>query len=172
MINYIGRYVLSLIAIDLVQVMILNNINLGGFVNPYLYVLFILILPIEIPNWILIFIAFLLGVLMDVFLNTPGMHASASVFLAFLRPHYLRYLAPREGYEPASLPIPSHFGFSWFFKYVLITVVSHHLFLFFVEAFTFTHFFTTLWKVVVSSLSSIVVILLAEMFGMKKGKRS
>lgn len=172
MINNIGRYVLSLIAIVLVQVMILNNMNLGGFINPYLYVLFILILPIETPNWILIFIGFLLGILMDVFLNTPGMHASATVFLAFLRPYFLRYLAPREGYEPASLPVPSHFGFSWFLKYVVITVFSHHLFLFFVEAFSFNHFFTTLWKVIVSSLISVAIILLAEMFGMRKGKRS
>src|SRR5690554_6639252 len=99
MINYIGKYALSLIAIVLVQVMILNNINLGGFINPYLYVLFILILPIDIPNWFLIFIAFLMGILMDVFLNTVGMHASATVFLGFMRPLYLRYLAPREGYE-------------------------------------------------------------------------
>lgn len=172
MINYIGKYALSLIAIVLVQVMILNNINLGGFINPYLYVLFILILPIDIPNWFLIFIAFLMGILMDVFLNTVGMHASATVFLGFMRPLYLRYLAPREGYEPASLPVPSHFGFSWFFKYVVITVVSHHLFLFFVEAFTFAHFFATLWKVVVSSLATIIIILVAEMFGVRKRKRS
>lgn len=171
MINYLGRYLLNLIVIILVQVIILNNINLGGYINPYLYILFILILPVAIPNWILIFTGFFLGIVMDVFLNTPGMHTSATVFLAFLRPYYLRYLAPREGYEPASLPVTSHFGISWFLKYSLITVLSHHIFLFFVEAFTFDHFFVTLWKAIVSSLVTLGIILVAQMFSMNKKRR-
>ncbi len=171
MINQLGRYLLSFIAIVLVQVLVLNNLNLGGYVNPWLYVLFILILPVETPKWLLLVFGFITGLIMDAFLNTIGMHASATVFLAFLRPIFLRFLAPRDGYEPGSLPVPSHFGFGWFLKYALVSVTTHHLFLFIVEAFTFENFFVTLWKSILSSLVTIMVIMIAQLFSSREKRR-
>lgn len=171
MINNLGRYLFNLIIIILIQVIILNNLNLGGYINPFLYVLFILTLPVDIPDWLLLVIGFFLGLLMDIFLNSLGMHTSASVFIAFLRPFLLRYLAPRDGYEPGSLPIPSYFGFSWFLKYSAISVFAHHLFLFLIEAFTFANFFTTLWKTTVSTLFTLLIITIAMLFGHQKEKR-
>ncbi len=171
MINQLGRYLLSFIAIILVQVLILNNLNLGGYINPWLYVLFILILPVETPKWLLLVFGFITGLIMDAFLNTIGMHASATVFLAFLRPLFLRFLAPRDGYEPGSLPVPSHFGFGWFLKYAIVSVTTHHLFLFIVEAFTFEHFFVTLWKSILSSLVTLMVIMIAQLFSSREKRR-
>lgn len=171
MINQLGRYLLSFIAILLVQVLILNNLNLGGYINPWLYVLFILILPVETPNWLLLVFGFVTGLIMDAFLNTIGMHASATVFLAFLRPLFLRFLAPRDGFEPGSLPVPSHFGFGWFLKYAIVSVTAHHLFLFIVEAFTLEHFFVTLWKSILSSLATLLVIMIAQLFSSREKRR-
>ncbi|MCA1746044.1 MAG: rod shape-determining protein MreD [Bacteroidales bacterium] len=151
MINQLGRYLLSFIAIILVQVLVLNNLNLGGYINPWLYVLFILILPVETPNWLLLVFGFVTGLIMDAFLNTIGMHASATVLLAFLRPLFLRFLAPREGYETGSLPVPSHFGFGWFFKYALV--------------------FVTLWKSILSSLATLLVIMMAQLFSTREKRR-
>jgi hypothetical protein len=108
---------------------------------------------------------------MDLFLNSAGMHAAASVFIAFLRPFLLRYLAPRDGYEPDSLPTPSYFGFLWFLKYSTITVFAHHLFLFIIEAFTFANFFVTLWKTTISTLFTLFIIMIVTLFGYKKEKR-
>lgn len=171
MINHLGRYLLNFIAIILVQVLVLNNLNLGGHINPWLYVLFILILPVEIPNWLLLVFGFVTGLIMDAFLNTIGMHASATVFLAFLRPLFLRFLAPRDGYETGSLPIPSNFGFAWFLKYAIVSVMAHHLFLFIIEAFTFEHIFVTLWKSILSSVVTIVVIMIAQLFSSREKRR-
>jgi rod shape-determining protein MreD len=171
MISYIGRYIFYFILLMLVQVLILNNLNLGGYINPYMYVLFLLILPVEIPGWILMLIGFLTGLIMDAFLNTIGIHASAMVFLSFLRPWLLRILAPRDGYEPGSLPIPSHFGFSWFLKYTFLAVIAHHAFLFYVEVFTFEGFFGTLWRVSVSALFTTMFVMLAQLFGSRNEKR-
>ncbi len=171
MINQLGRYILSLVFIILIQVMILNNLNFGGYVNPFIYLLFILILPVEIPNWFLLFLGFFLGIIMDIFLNTLGLHTSATLFISFLRPYYLQAIAPREGYEPNSEPTASHFGFAWFAKYVSIMVVTHHLFLFFVEAFTFSTFFTTIWKVIVSSFTTLIILFIVSMFTRNSKKR-
>jgi rod shape-determining protein MreD len=171
MINQLGRYLLSFIAIILVQVLVLNNLNLGGNINPWLYVLFILILPVETPNWLLLIIGFFTGLIMDTFLNTIGMHASATVFLSFLRPFILRLFAPRDGYEPGSLPVPSHFGFGWFLKYAVVSVTAHHLFLFIVEAFTFENIFATLWKTILSSIITLMVIMIAQLFSSREKRR-
>ncbi|GAO29176.1 rod shape-determining protein MreD [Geofilum rubicundum] len=171
MINHLGRYLLSFIAILLVQVLVLNNLNLGGYINPWLYVLFILILPVEMPNWLLLVLAFATGLIMDTFLNTIGLHASATVFLAFLRPFLLRFFAPRDGYEPGSLPVTSHFGLGWFLKYTLLAVLAHHLFLFIVEAFSFENFLATLWKTILSSLVTLVVIMIAQLFSSRERRR-
>ncbi len=170
MINQLGRNILSLVLIILIQVMILNNLNLGGFINPFIYILFILTLPVEIPNWLLLIIGFVLGLIMDVFLNSLGLHTSATLLIAYLRP-YLQAIAPREGYEPNCEPTTSYFGFLWFAKYASVMVIIHHLVLFFVEAFTFSTFFTTLWKVVASSFVTLIAMFIVSMFTIKSKKR-
>lgn len=172
MINQWLKYLLNFIVLSLVQVLILNHLNLGGFINPYIYILFLLILPVAIPGWILLLLGFLTGLFMDAFLNTPGFHASASVFLSFMRPLFLRYISPRDGYEPGSLPIPAHFGFLWFFKYAILGISTHHLFYFFVEAFSFDQFFATLWRVIMSSLFTLLFVMIAQLFGQSKVKRN
>ncbi len=168
MLNNFGKYLINFIVIMLFQVLILNQLNLGIYINPCLYILFILILPVETPGWLTLIIGFAVGLMMDAFLNTIGLHASATVFLSFLRYYLLRFFAPRDGYELGSLPVPSYFGFTWFFKYVSIATIGHHLFLFFMEVFTFNNFFLTIWKVILSSLFTITFILLAQLFGIRK----
>lgn len=170
MINTIGKYIFHFIVIILIQVLILNNLNLSGYINPFLYVIVLLTLPVEMPGWLLLLAGMVTGLIIDAFLNTIGVHASAGVFLAFLRPYFLRYLAPREGYEPGSLPTPSHFGFVWFFKYVLLAVFAHHLFLFLIEVFTFDAILRTIWKTIVSTIFTVGFIMIAQLFSGSKKK--
>ena len=116
MINHLPRYIFNFIFLILIQVTVLNNIQFSGYVNPYLYILFIITLPFETPGWLLLVLGFLTGVTIDIFSNTLGMHASATVFMAYLRPFILRAFAPRDEYQPGSLPLMHHYGFSWFFR--------------------------------------------------------
>ncbi len=171
MINQWLRYILNFLVIIIVQVLIVNQLNFGRFINPYPYILFILILPIAIPNWSLLPIGFITGLIIDTYQNTPGMHASSMVFLSFMRPVFLRYIAPRDGFEPGSLPIPAQFGYQWFFKYAVLCVVTHHIFYFFVEAFSFNQFWSTLWKIILSSVFTLLIIMIAQLFGKTKAKR-
>ena len=168
MIKVLPRNLLRFVVLVLFQVLILNNIQLGGFVNPYVYVLFILLLPFETPPWLLLFSGFTLGLSVDLFVHTPGVHTIATVFMAFLRPQVLKIFAPRDGYEPGTFPRLSYYGFEWFFKYTLILVFVHHLVLFYVEVFRFSDFFSTFLRVILSTIFSTFLVVISQFFIFRK----
>lgn len=157
-------YPFQFIVLLLLQVLVLNNIQFSSFINPFLYVVFILWLPFETPKWMLMIIAFFTGLTIDVFSNTLGMHTSACVFLAFCRPFFVGVFAPRDGYEVNHRPSVQDLGLGWFFKYAAILVLCHHLFLFFVEVFRFTDFWSTVGRAISSAFFTIVCVLIAEYF--------
>jgi len=162
MINSILRFGPIFILLILLQVLLFNNIEFSGYVNPYVYIMFILLLPVEISSWLLLVIAFFTGLTIDLFCGSPGMHASATVLAGFVRPYILRLLSPRDGYETGSDPSMIIYGFKWFLIYTLIIVLIHHTALFYLEVFRFTDFFRTLLRVILSSLFSITFIIFLE----------
>lgn len=162
MIKIIGRNILRFIILVLIQVWVLNNIQFSGYINPYLYILFILLLPFETPAWFVLLLSFFLGLSVDMFSNTLGMHASASVFMAFLRPYVLQSIAPRDGYEINTFPRVFYYGLVWFFKYAIILVFIHHLFLFTVEVFNFTSYYLVLWRTILSTIFTTIIIIISQ----------
>lgn len=159
LVNNIGRFFLLI----LLQSLILNEINLGVYLNIYLYVLFIILLPFETPGWILLPVCFMLGMAIDISLNTMGLHTSAATFAAFARPLVLRILKPREGYDMNASPGLFSMGFNWFVSYSLIMVFIHHVWLFFIEAFRFSDVFFIFLKVLSSLVLNVFLILLAQL---------
>ena len=173
MINDYAKYIVSFIIYLLViQVLIINNINFGYYIHPNIYILFLLILPIEIPGWLLLILSFITGLTIDMFQNTPGIHTSASLFLGFFRPFVLKSIAPRNGYDIGTLPIPSHLGYLWFFKYILICTFLHHLLLFFVDNFSFSYFWSVILRVVLSSIFTVIFIFIIRLFSISSKKRN
>lgn len=168
MINNTLRFGLIFILLILSQVFLFNNIQFSGYVNPYVYIMFILLLPVELPAWLLLILSFITGLIIDFFSGSLGMHTAASVLAGFVRPYVLQILSPRDGYEPGSEPSMIIYGFRWFLIYTLIIVLIHHTALFYLEVFRFTEFFRTLLRVLLSSLFSATFILLIEYF--RKGR--
>jgi len=168
MINSILRFGLIFILLMLLQILLFNNIQFSGYVNPYVYIMFILLLPIDIPSWLLLLLSFATGLLIDFFSGSPGMHSSATVLAGFVRPYVLRIVSPRDGYESGSDPSMLIYGLRWFFFYTLLIVLVHHTALFYLEVFRFADFFRTMLRVILSSLFSISFILLIEYY--RRGK--
>lgn len=164
MINSILRYTVIFVVLIVLQVLLFNNIQFSGYVNPYIYLILIMLLPVEIPSWILLFISFFTGLTVDFFSGTPGMHAGATVVAGFVRPYILRFISPRDGYEPGATPSMEIYGFRWFLLYTVLIVVIHHFVLFYLEVFRFADFFRTFLRVILSSLFSVTFILLAEYY--------
>jgi len=162
MLNSIIRNTGLFILLLLIQVLLMNNIQFSGYVNPYIYILFIILLPFEIPAWILLLLSFLSGLIVDLFTGIPGLHASATLLAGFFRPYILALIAPREGYEQGETPGLKHFGLRWFLLYLTVIILVHHFALFYLEVFSITYFFRTLARVLLSSVFSIAFIFLIQ----------
>jgi rod shape-determining protein MreD len=146
MIRYFSRHIVNFIFLILFQVLILNNIQVSGYINPYLYVLFIILLPFETPKWLLLVTGFMLGLSIDLFSNAIGMHTFATVLIAFLRPYLLKYIAP----------------------YAILLILIHHFALFFMEAFKFQQFFATLLRVILSSIFTLLLVVLSQLLTLRR----
>jgi rod shape-determining protein MreD len=160
------RHGLAFLFLVLIQVVLLNHIQWSGYINPYVYILFILLLPIETPKWLQLVLGFVLGLTIDMFSNTAGLHAAATVALAFARPGILNLLAPRDGYESELRISPQTLGLKWFVTYLVILTAIHHLVLFYLEIFRFNEFFITFFKSFLNIIISVLLMLMGQyLFG-------
>lgn len=167
LIGNIARFVLLALA----QIYMFNNIQVSGFINPQVYVLFILMLPFEIAGFWLLTLAFMMGLTIDFFQHTPGLHAAASVILAFMRPGVIRLVGKKDEAESWQYPNIRDAGTMWFLAYTLILVFLHHLVLFYIEAARFAEFFQTLLKVLINTvLTSLIIMLIQFLFYSRKAE--
>jgi rod shape-determining protein MreD len=172
MFNKISVNLFRFVMLTAVQVLVLDNIHLHGLFNPYIYMLFILMLPLETPAWLVLILGFFSGWVIDSYAHSGGVHASATVLTAFLRPFILRLLKPAAGYQPEDRPSVSSLGFLWFFTYCSVLIFIHHLWLFIVESFSFTQFFFVFQKIAVSSMVSIVIVLSLQYLFYRRKERA
>ena len=145
--------------------LILNNVHIAGYATPFLYIYLILKFESDTPRNALMLWAFCLGLAVDVFSDTPGMNAAATVLLAFLRPTFLRLFVPRDTLE-SIVPSIRTMGVSPFLKYLVVSVFVHHGVLLTIEFFSFAHMGTLLLRIVASTLLTVVCIMAVE--GMRK----
>lgn len=163
MIGTILANLARLVVLIMLQALVLDHLDVAnGYMVPYLYVLFLLMLPFELPAAALLLAGAGTGALMDLFSNTPGMHMSACTLMAFARLRVVRILAPREGYEYGMRPTVPSMGLTWFVTYASVLIVVHHLWLFFVEIYRFDAFFSTFSRALLSSAFTLVLCLLAQ----------
>lgn len=132
--------------------------------NPQLYVLFILALPVNIPGWFLLLLSFFLGLFMDAFSDSLAIHAAASVLMAFCRPAALRVILGATLPEEEIKPGFSKLGGARLVVYSLSLIVIHHSALFFLEIFHFAEAWQTLQRILFSSLLSLVFVLIGFAF--------
>lgn len=170
--NLVVKNILRLIVILLIQIFILNNIPpLHQFIVPYLYFVFLLWLPFRITRMTLLFVGLLLGLLVDMFYKTPGLHAAASLLIAFIRPFIIGLLLPKETTEWGNEE-PSRYtmGPMPYTTYIIMLTLLHHFYLVFLEWMQFGSFFYFLGKVIATSLVSLLLILIADLFLARKSR--
>ena len=135
--NRVWQFVLLFFGLLALQVLLFSNIELFGFLSPYVYVLFILLLPVDISPMVAMPLAFMQGLSIDLFASSLGLHATASTILAFIRPYVLRRFVDRESEKSSILPTMRNLGTVRTLQYVLIGVSIHHLALYLLSAATF-----------------------------------
>jgi rod shape-determining protein MreD len=153
------------------QVFLLKNIGYYNLASPFLYILFILLLPFKIPNALLFLLAFMTGLTVDVFYDTLGLNAAACTVLAFVRIIYISVTVQREGFDNEPEPSLGIMGFRWFIFYATILTFFHHLVLFTFETFRFSEFGYILIRTVLSSIFTVMLVILAEFVFFRKKVR-
>jgi len=159
---YIGRFLVLI----LVQVFLFNHINFLGHLNPYIYILFILLAPINIHKSLFLFFSFILGLTIDMFGDSGGIHATACIVITYIRPIILRSVFGLS-YEFQTVKL-GKVGFGELLAYVALIVFIHHSILFSFEMFNFSHILLTAKKTLFSSLFSIIIIMLVLVLIRKK----
>lgn len=164
--------IIRFIVLVLIQILFANNIflNFGDYVNIYVYHLFIMLLPVSISWWALLITSFFIGLSVDMFTNTLGLHASACLFIAFFRPNILDLLSPRDGYDFNSELNSRDLGLKWFVYYAFIMTFIHNFWLFYLEAFQFVDILRIFGKVLFSTLISVLVLYVFQYITIKPKK--
>ncbi|MGB1308799.1 MAG: rod shape-determining protein MreD [Oceanihabitans sp.] len=160
----IARFILLV----LVQIVVLNHINFMGYINPYLYVLFILLFPVKNNRTVFLLLSFLLGITIDMFVDSGGIHAAACVTIAYLRPAVLKFCFGTV-YEYQNIKF-NQIEFGPKITYISVLVLLHHFILFVLEFFNFSQIILLLQKTLFSSIFTIILCVLISILFSKKSK--
>ncbi len=166
--NAITINIARFIILILLQVLVLNNINFLGYINPYIYILFIILYPIKNNRLLFIFLSFLLGLTVDLFLDSGGVHAAACVTIAYIRPVLLKFSFGTI-YDHQTIKF-STTEFGQRLTYFSIIVFIHHLILFSLEIFNSSKIILILKKTLFSSIFTIILCLLITILFSRKNK--
>lgn len=164
------KYFIYSIVILLLQILVFNKIGLGTNLIVSIPVLFILLLPIEIPKGLLLLLAFLLGFTIDVFSDTLAFNTAGLVFSAYLRPLVLTIIQPTEGYEPGRLPSVFYFGLGKFTIYTAILTFGFEFFYYLFEIFSLSKIWMIFYESIISTLLSVVTIIILHLLFLRNKK--
>lgn len=156
--SLLGQFVLYVLA----QVVFLNGIDYLHLFSPYLFILFVLTLPTEMGRISQMLWAFAIGLVVDIFSNTTGIHAGACVFIAYIRPAVCRLFASSE--SSAQTPSFRSYGVLRFMQYAAILVFTHHFVFYLLENMSMNHLDDVILRTVCSSLLTLLLIASVEYF--------
>lgn len=156
--------VLGFFVYSLVQVLFFKDMVLFDRGFCYVYVAFLLLLPLELGILLQMIMGFVVGAIIDIFYDSMGMHAAACVLIMYLRTYWLNLLTPQGGYDSGAVPVMKLYGWNWFMAYTVPLIFVHHTLLFYIEAGGLQWFGFTLSKVLLSTCFTFLVLLLTQYF--------
>lgn len=151
------------ISLVLLQIIVLNNINFLGYINPYLYIIFIFIYPIKKTDNTLILLSFILGLFIDFFSNTGGVNAAATLFIAFIRIPVLKVVLGKREIDYNSISL-NKLPFFRTYSYITILTIIHHFIVFGLEYFKWDNFGIIILKTILTSIFTVVLVMISFTF--------
>lgn len=127
------EYAATFVLLVILQEFVFDNINLGGVVNPYIYIMFIILLPLDTPGWMLLMLGFGAGATVDFMSGTAGLQTIASTWLAFVRPTVAGLLLGKDLVYDGGIPNAGRVGTGKFLRYLAVMVVLFNIPFFILE---------------------------------------
>ena len=149
-----GRYIIVM----LLQILLFDQLQLWGACHPYIYVLCLLMMPITLPHSADMIIGAVVGLIMDVFCNSMGVHTASCIFLMFVRPYLLGAIINDKDRLNEQISLRT-VGMEAFIKYTFILVLIHHLTVFSLAAWSWSHIGFVLLETLISSIVTILIII-------------
>lgn len=156
------KYIIQFIVVVLLQVLLFNNMDYFYLVSPYIYIVFLLDLPLNIKTPGLMLVSFLLGLTIDFFSNTLGLHTFACTLIGFIRQGYLKVLFSHLEFK-FQQPSIIQLGLVGYLKYAVGMVTLHHIGLFMMEALSFNNFGFLLLRIIINIALSLLIIMCYEL---------
>ncbi|MDR1723124.1 MAG: rod shape-determining protein MreD [Tannerella sp.] len=154
----------------LLQVLVANNIHLFGYATPFVYLCAIFKLPFDMSRSKVISLSFFLGLLIDIFSNTFGIHAAACSFMGLMRMPVMKGFVDVREIPEGSIPSFRLFGYGRYIRYILLLVAIHHIALFLIESFGFFRPALMLIRMFSSILFTSILLLVIESFNLSNAK--
>ena len=164
--NYFIKYLGLLPLYLLLQVLVLNEVLFSSYLNPFLYVLLIITLPLRTPKWFLLSYAFLLGFSIDLFSGSLGFHSTATVLIAFVKPLISKITIPHNILAETDEITLKKIGSKSFITFSLFLIIIHNSCLFITEYLSFN--FHLIGKIIASSVVTLIIILITQLFQQDK----
>lgn len=162
--NIVYKHIIRFVVFAFLQALVFNQLNIGFGIHLMIQPLFIMLLPFELAVIPLMGIAFLMGLVIDIFSNTFGLNTSALVLMAYLRPIVFKFYGPREGYDPLKEPTSQDMGSNWFALVYGLLLGLHTFWFFLLEIFELGRFGFILQKTILSGGLSFLLALLIQSF--------
>ena len=170
MIRNLSSHIIRLVLYILLQVLIFKQLAFFDVAFNFIYVIGLLLLPIEIGHLLLIGVGFMVGLSVDLFYNTQGIQASACVLIMFLRPYYFKRTTGGS-YEAGTPLTVRGMGLTWFLVFCFPMILIHHLMVFFAESGSWSLFFFTFSKALFSGIFTFIVALILQYLLTKPSRR-
>ncbi|MGB5321558.1 rod shape-determining protein MreD [Lutimonas sp.] len=154
---------LLFIGLILLQIIVLNNINFLGYINPYFYIFFIFLYPIKKDDASVLILSFFLGLCIDIFSDSGGINAAATLFIAFIRIPILQSVIGKREIDYGTMTL-FKLPFPKMFLYVVILTVIHHFIVFGMEYFKWSKFGIILLNTVLTSIFTIILTMISLTF--------
>jgi|TARA_B110000914_G_scaffold112319_1_gene98326 hypothetical protein len=159
------KYIFMLPIYLIIQIYILNEILFASYINPYIYLIILIIMPYKIPKWFLLFYAFIIGFLIDLFSGTLGIHSSACLILVLLKSPISKITIPHNIIEETDELVMQKIGAKSFILFSFILVLIHHTILFILEHVALD--FQILMKIIASTIITTIIISITQLFFFK-----
>jgi len=164
--KYFAKYLFLLPGYVLLQALVLNQVLFSAYINPFLYVILIISLPLKTPKWFLLFYAFLLGFFIDLFSGSLGFHSTATILIAFFKPFISKITIPHNILGDTDEITLKKIGNKAFITFSLFLILIHNSCLFIIEHLSFN--LAIAGKILASSIVTLIIVLIAQLFHQKK----